>query len=255
MKLATVGTWPWAERTGGKLSRADQRALMNQALQVQWHRLSARVMQRFGKKTINLTPESLRIPDSPIAVRAAELCNQLSPLWLTHHCSRTYLWGTQLARRNVLAYDEELFYVAAMMHDLGLTPSHWGKDSTAQCFAVEGARAAKHFAQEERWGEQRQDALAEAISLHLNVAVGLGQGIEAHLLQAGSSLDAIGFSYHAISDETRSQVLEQYPRLNFKQELDRCVRQQATLRPASRMALLYQTFQFGERIIRAPFEE
>jgi hypothetical protein len=256
MKQSGVGTWPWAQRTGGTLSRADQQALMNQAMQMQWRRLVGRVTRSFGRKRyFPLTPESLRIPDSPSATRAADLCAQLSPVWLAHHCARTYLYGSLLALRSGISYDEELLYVAAMLHDLGLTPAHWGKDPTAQCFAVEGARAAQAFAREEQWAAQRQDALAEAICLHLNVTVGLAHGAEAHLLQAGASCDVIGAAYRAISPKARALVLERYPRLGFKQHIGTCLREQVTLRPASRIALLHRNFQFGERIAAAPFAE
>lgn len=255
MKHSGVGTWPWAERTGGKLSQADQRALMNQALQMQWRRLVGRVTRSSRKYYFPIAPESLRIPDSPTATRAAELCAQLSPVWLAHHCARTYLYGSLLALRKGQSYDEELFYVASMLHDLGLTPTHWGKDPTAHCFAVEGARAAKAFAHQEQWDEQRQDALAEAICLHLNVTVGLEHGAEAHLLQAGASCDVIGASYRAISSKARALVLELYPRLGFKRELGSCMREQIATRPDCRVALLYRYFQFGDRIAAAPFEE
>src|ERR1051326_2738178 len=117
MKHAGVGTWPWAQRTGGRLSQADRRALMNQAMQTQWRRLIGRATRSFGKHYFSITPESLRIPDSPTAVRAAELCAQLSPEWLAHHCTRTYLWGSLLALRKSLAYDEEQLYVASLLHD------------------------------------------------------------------------------------------------------------------------------------------
>jgi hypothetical protein len=255
MQPARVGSWPWAVRTGGKLSRADQRALLLQAAQIQWRRLLAGVTRSLGKHSFTLTPESLHIPDSPTALRAAELCAQLSPVWMAHHCTRTYLWGSLFALRSALSYDEELLYVAAMLHDLGLSPAHWGKDSTAHCFAVEGARAAKVFAHEAQWDEQRQDALAEAICLHLNVSVSMKQGVEAHLLQAGASCDVIGTASRTIAQRTRARVLDLYPRLDFKREFSACLREQVELRPDARAAMLYHSFQFGARIARAPFEE
>jgi HD superfamily phosphodiesterase len=255
MHSGDVGSWSWAERTGGKLSRADRRALLNQALRFQWRRVAGRVARRFGQKHAAVVMESLRVPDSPTALRAAELCAQLSPLWLTHHCTRTYLWGCALGLRASLSYDEEFLYIAAMLHDLGLTPDHWGKDATAQCFGVEGARAAKAFAREAGWDARRQDALAEAICLHLNVVVPVRQGVEAHLLQAGASCDVIGAAYHAIAPKTRALVLEQYPRLDFKREITNTLRQQVLLRPDARAALLAHNLQFGERIARAPFAE
>lgn len=243
------------QRTGGKLSQADRRALMRQAVHLQWSRLEGRIARALGKRQAGITEESFHIPDSALALRAAEVCALISPTWLQHHCTRTYVWGSLLALRREVSYDAELLYVAAMLHDLGLTPPYWGKDATAHCFAVEGARAAKTFALEAHWDEQRQEALAEAISLHLNVEVDVEQGVEAHLLHAGAAYDVIGAAFQSIAPATRLMVVERYPRLSFKHEMEVCLQQQVALRPDSRVAMLYDAFQFGKRITAAPFEE
>lgn len=255
MQHAPVGSWSWATRTGGKLSTGDRRSLMQQALTVQVHRLVSQVTRALGGKPVQVAIERFRLPDSASALRAAELCTQLSPLWLEHHCTRTYLWGSLLAQRQGLKYDEELLFVAAMLHDLGLTETHLGKAADAHCFSVEGARAAKAFAGEEQWDERRQEALAEAICLHLNVTVDIKLGAEAHLLQAGAAYDVIGTSYQSIAPKTRSLVLERYPRLGFKHEINASLQQQVLLRPDSRAAFLYHSLDFGERIAHAPFAE
>jgi hypothetical protein len=40
---------------------------------------------------------------------------------LAAHCYRTYLFGAALGTRDGLDWDAELLFVAAMLHDLGLT--------------------------------------------------------------------------------------------------------------------------------------
>jgi hypothetical protein len=157
--------------------------------------------------------------------------------------------------REDLRYDAEFLYVAAMLHDLGLTSPCWRKDATVSCFGVEGAHAAKSLAAEAQWEERRQDALAEAISLHLNVAVVVKQGIEAHLLHAGAAYDVLGASFQEIAASTRMLVVQRYPRLGFKDEMRICVQRQTSLRPQSRVAFLDRRFQFRQRIARAPFAE
>ena len=250
-----VGNWPWAMHTGGKLSQRDRRSLMKQMLTIQFHRLVKRLTPAFRRQHIPLTIEHLHVPDSTSAIRAAEACAELSPPWLQHHCTRTYLWGSVLAMRDSLKYDEELLFVASMLHDLGLMEAHLGQTADVYCFAVEGARAAKVFADHEQWNEHRQNALAEAISLHLNVTVGMGFGVEAHLLQMGAAYDVLGTSYRAIAPATRSLILEQYPRLGFKREFNACLQQQIVMRPDSRVAFYYHSAQFGERLAHAPFAE
>ena len=90
---------------------------------------------------------------------------------------RTYLWGAMLAQVNDIKFDEELFFTASVLHDLGLTSTHLCQDASCSCFAVEGARAARRFVSTHAWSNQRSDQLAEAISLHLNVRVGLGRAL------------------------------------------------------------------------------
>jgi HD superfamily phosphodiesterase len=228
---------------------------MVQALQLQWHRIGRHITPIWGRKRAPMTAESFPFPDSRFAFRASEVCAQVAPLWLQHHCTRTFIWGSLLAMRKDLRYDAELLYVASMLHDLGLTASYWGKDATASCFGVEGAHAAKSLAAEAQWDERRQEALAEAISLHLNVAVAVKQGIEAHLLHAGAAYDVLGTSFREIAASARMLVVQRYPRLGFKDEMRVCLQRQSSLRPQSRVALLEHRFQFRRRIARAPFGE
>ncbi|MBA3826002.1 MAG: hypothetical protein H0X24_19145 [Ktedonobacterales bacterium] len=250
-----VGSWSWSQRTGGALSTADQRALMAQAVQVQWRRLAKRILPVWGKGTASITDASFIIPDTQVALRAASACAQVSPLWLQHHCSRAYVWATLLAKHADLRYDAELLYVAAMLHDLGLTATYARSDATAHCFGVVGARATNALAVAAQWTEARQAALFDAISLHLNISVAINQGVEAHLLHAGTSYDVIGTNHRKISPAARLHIIENYPRLNFKQEITTSLREQSVLHPNSRAAFLERRFAFSQRIANAPFHE
>ena len=48
---------------------------------------------------------------------------------------RTYFFGALLGQRDSLKYDRELFYLGAVLHDLGLTERFSGQ----QRFEVDGA--------------------------------------------------------------------------------------------------------------------
>jgi len=62
-----------------------------------------------------------------------------------NHVARTFAFGEAVAERQRIAYDRELFYVAAMLHDLGLSrlargaerfESRFGSPWRVRAFAV-----------------------------------------------------------------------------------------------------------------------
>ena len=82
----------------------------------------------------------IRIPDTRLAVEATKLVREVSSPALFNHVVRTYIFGEQLGRTLGMRYDTELVYLAAVMHDLGLTPPYMA----AGRFEVDGADAAAH---------------------------------------------------------------------------------------------------------------
>jgi hypothetical protein len=240
MTRRSVGTTAWAA-LGGQLRRQDRMRLMGQAMLTRLAAVSRRVQHSLGFESVRLQQvdlQAIRLPDSSVAVRAGELASQLCEPWLFNHSMRTYLWGAMLAQVNRIKFDEELFFTASVLHDLGLTSTHLCRDTRCSCFAVEGARAARQFASKEGWPHQRCDQLAEAISLHLNVRVGLHHGAEAYLLHAGTSLDLIGARASQIDAQAVNHVLGTYPKLSLKTDIAEAMKSQARARPASRAAFL-----------------
>lgn len=240
MTRRTVGINAWAA-LGGRLRRQDRMRLMSQALLTRLAALPNRLQRGLGFEPARLRHvdvQAIGLPDSRVAVQASELTSALSEPWLFNHCMRTYLWGAMLAQVNDLKFDKELFFTASVLHDLGLTNAHQCQGASCSCFAVEGARAARRFVSTQGWSNQRCDQLAEAISLHLNVRVGLGHGAEAHLLHAGAALDVIGARARQLDADAIRHVLGAYPKLSFKTDMAEAMKTQARVRPESRAAFL-----------------
>jgi len=246
-----VGTNAWAA-AGGALRQSDRARLTAQAVVAQLSMLPDRVrilLGLTGPRSLGVTPADVRFPDSTIALRASDHSRALSEPWLFNHCLRTYVWGALLARANRIRFDEELFFVACALHDLGLTDAHRFVDPTSECFAVEGARAAQVFATSNGWNDERSDRMSEAIALHLNVRVGLSHGAEAHLLHEGASMDVIGARLREIPGDVVAGVLRDHPRLGFRDGLVALFKEQARRRPRSRAAFLASVGFIG--LIRA----
>ena len=236
-----VGTNAWAAASNGALLRSERIQLTIQAVMAQLSMMPERLRALLGfggTRSSAASAADIGFPDSAIALRASEHSRALSQPWLYNHCLRTYVWGALLARRKNIRFDEELFFVACALHDLGLTQAHRFVDTTCECFAVEGARAANAFALANGRNAEWSDRMSEAISLHLNVFVGLNQGAEAHLLHEGASLDVIGARHSEIPAQTLAAVLRDHPRLGFKEELVTLFKEQSRRRPRSRAAFL-----------------
>ena len=187
-----------------------------------------------------MSVDALRIPDTPLCIAASELLVGASESWLVNHCLRTFLWASALGKGEGHAFDDELLFVSAALHDLGLTPMGARLSPIpADCFAVEGAFAAEAFLRQgNRADELRRGRIAEAIALHLNVRVPVSSGIEAHLLHEGAGYDVIGARFEELGESVRSGVLLRYPRMDAKQQLVMLMKQQSHLRPRSRAAFL-----------------
>ena len=229
----TVGTWAWAQTTEGRLRRSDRVALIRQGVLARAARL-----RRAGLYQGSLTlPDP---PDSRLAREADEYVRELSPPALYGHCVRTWAFSALFAQRDRTAHDPELLYLAAVLHDLGLTDAHDGRDPAAACFAVEGARAAHGFVSARGVPESRAQTVANAISLHLNISVPERLGAEASLLSRGVMLEVVGRRLEQLPHAAVRQVVARWPRDGSGAQLVEATRRQAQRRPESRAALLHK---------------
>ena len=235
--MSYVGTWAWAQKTNGTLRGRDRIRLIGQGVTARLERLPSQLRSRILGESASLRLPSP--PDSQLAREAEERVRELSSPALYCHCLRTWAFATLFAQRDGVEHDEELLYLACLLHDLGLTEGHWGAEAQAKCFAVEGARAAHGFLHDHGASEEGARRVAEAISLHLNVTVPARLGAEAHLLSKGVSLDVVGRRLHQISAPTVGSIGEHWPRGGFAEELVGSTTRQAEMRPGSRSALLH----------------
>ncbi|MCC6486121.1 MAG: HD domain-containing protein [Candidatus Hydrogenedentes bacterium] len=239
----------------GRLSASDRLALLGQAYRLQGKLLLSLLRRAFGGVVIRGDVDELQAPDSEAARKAALLCTEVSPPFLVAHCQRMYIWARRLGERQTLRYDSELLYVACMLHDLGLTPAYAGCGEHAECFTVDSVQGAGGVARHAEWPPERQDALAEAILLHLNVDVPLRQGVEAHLLHEAAALDVLGLRAWEIAPETRKVCVDRFPRLDFKKEIAALFDRESGERPHGRIRFLRRYCGFTPLLRLEPFSE
>src|SRR3954469_22752224 len=116
--MAEIGSVAWLERTRGRLSRREQLELTALGVRSQAV-LLARRLGRSGGRVGRPARRDARTPDGAAAGEAEDVCGGLPPS-VASHSHRCYLWGAILAAQDGIAFDEELLYVTALLHDAGM---------------------------------------------------------------------------------------------------------------------------------------
>ncbi|MCP4004384.1 MAG: HD domain-containing protein [bacterium] len=199
----------------------------------------------------DLTERADRVPDSPLAKAAFELAAGLSSPLLLNHAVRTYAFGAILASRNGLQLDRELLYVASVLHDLGLTPTH---EADPGSFEWVGAKRARAFGLEQGMEARRVDLLYDAIALHSSVGIASSREPEIAMVHYGAGADLFGTRLVEIPPFDLDRLLDEWPRCGFKTDFPACLERQVELKPESHIAGAMGLGLAG-RVRAAPFAE
>jgi hypothetical protein len=156
----------------------------------------------------------VRLPHSSLATAAADLARATSPEFLFNHCMRTFLFGALLAERDGVTYDREMIFIAAGLHDLGLTKSY---STESQPFEIDGANAAKAFLVARGVSEARSELVWNAVALHTSMLVE-HQPAQVGLVGSGAGADVFGSDLSTLPRERVSAILSAFPRLSFNTE-------------------------------------
>jgi hypothetical protein len=184
-------------------------------------------------KLQDAVPQDWSIPDSAFALQAIEVASALYPEFMLRHCFRSYCFGAILAVRNRLVVDRETFFVAAILHDLGLCDAHAADPGS---FEWVGARLAHAFCLDAAQDEARAVTVHNAIALHASVGIADRYQPEISLLHFGTGMDLFGMRIDELEKDSLKRILADYPRGVFKAEFSPCLSQQAQRKPDSQIA-------------------
>ena len=153
------------------------------------------------------------VPDSALAREVTEFIRDAEDDLLFNHSRRVYFFGALQGVRRGLQLDLELFYAAAMFHDIGLTERY--RTSTVR-FEVDGANAARDFLVARGFDEAGAATAWLGIALHTTPGVPEFLAPEVALVQAGAALDVIGVGREQLAPEALAAVTAAHPRPQFK---------------------------------------
>ncbi|MCK2024332.1 HD domain-containing protein [Microbacterium sp. kSW2-24] len=184
---------------------------------------------------VSAVADRLLVPPTAASERALEVARQWCTPAVLNHSLRSWVWAKALADSRGLEIDEELLFVASVLHDVGIVPAF---DSHTVAFEDAGAAVAEVFAAGAGWSQHRRERLGQVIQRHMWVSVDVDEDPEGYLLEAATSLDVA----HAAADlwdaQLIAEIVRRVPRLTFAEEFSAAIADQAARKPATAAARL-----------------
>jgi hypothetical protein len=204
----------------------------------------------------------VRLPDTELARKAADLAFRVSPPVVWTHVVRTYVFGALVGQAQKFKYDDELFFLASVLHDLGLTAEFRGADR----FEVVGADAADAFLMKENVGAERREIVWDSIALHTSVGIASRKRPEIALVHIGAGIDVLGLELDKLPPALVARTIEALPRHDFnKAFFDVLVETLAHAPEAAAMTWMRETANeqvpgcriptFADQLKASPFKE
>ncbi|HEY7994796.1 MAG TPA: HD domain-containing protein [Candidatus Eremiobacteraceae bacterium] len=153
----------------------------------------------------------IAVPDTDLANEATSIAKAALPPEIFNHSLRTYLFSQLIAKTKKIDHDVEVVYVAAILHDSGMSAAHM---SDARPFEVDGAFVVRDLLAKHGVSDARMDAAWDAVALHDNGSIAVHKQPEVRLVASG-----VGADFGAYLDlMTRDQIvaiLAAAPRTKF----------------------------------------
>ena len=193
---------------------------------------------------------ALVVPDTPACRAALEVATAYCTPALLNHSVRAYLWAAGYAQERGIAFDAELLYVSAMLHDLALVKEF---DNHTLPFEEAGGHVAWVFAAAAGWPIERRRRAGEIIVRHMWDAVDIAKDPEGHLLELSTGMDISGRRTEDIPPDLRADVLARYPRLGLPEEFAAYFEDQAKRKPGC-LAAQFVRSGFASRVRANPLD-
>lgn len=174
-----------------------------------------------------VTIGGITAPDSELSRKAAALAAQAHTPAILNHVHRTYWFAEFLARKREMKFDQELVYLASLLHDLGLSHEH----AADKRFEVDGADAASRFLLANDYPPAKTEIVWDAIALHSSADIADRREPEVALVHFGAHVDVMGLRIEEISPQLIDDTLALYPRVGFKQAFTQALAEVARKKP------------------------
>lgn len=243
--------WQWAKRTGGNLTARQKRELLAPLLRVFLRYPAVRLRMatgRYGPGRLDL--ENLTWPDSALARDAETEARETLTPHVLQHSYRTYIFGRVLAQLDGVSVDEEIAFVASILHDTKLEHPTPGK-----CFAVVGGEDAERFAIDHGCDAPRAAAIGAAVGGHITPGVSDDLTDPAGFVSAGALLDITGIGLENLDPSWVAEVQSRHPRLGLRRHMLSAWKEECRNVPDGRAHWLNRYAAFPLLLRAAPYPD
>lgn len=175
-----------------------------------------------------------RLPDTPATRAALAVTERFCTTALREHSIRSWYWACGFAATTgVEPGDPELLAVAALLHDVGLTPAF---DAVTLPFETAGGNVGWALTAGAGWPPGRRERVVEVIERHMWPEVDPTDDPEGHLLEIATALDISGARADVLPRDFVAEVLAAHPRGDLGAEFTACISDQAARKPGSQAA-------------------
>ncbi len=231
-----VGGLAWAQRTKGRLTATERRRLLGPITAAMGTYVAGRIRAATGRVPAgarNLDAGALTPPDSALARTAEAACTEQPPS-IIGHSYRTWMFGAGLAALDGSTLDRELFYVACLLHDYGISEVVAGEG-----FTLRSAGRLQRCADNVGLPMVAVEPAADAITVHAAPGIEVGRdGALGVYVQAGAMFDLTGLRVGDVSRAYREQVIAAHSRAGVTTDLLAVIKSEAAASPDGRFALL-----------------
>src|ERR1700730_6935674 len=206
------GTLEWGKKNNGVLTRTERLHFLRNMAFLAAREVTDVVRTKLGLlKPVKLELSDLTPPDTQMVKDAEELARDTHTQDLLSHAYRSYYFGAMIAAYRKLKYDSEVYFTAAILHDIGLTESRIAPLKQC-CFAVSGGRQARDFLLNKDHPAVKAQIVGDAISAHLNLHLPVRKyGAVASLVAKGAVCDLFGFEKRRLPEEFKSELRRTCP--------------------------------------------
>lgn len=233
--LGEIGSLPWTRRTRGLLSRGEKvryRAAVGIATLLEAPRT---LVGRWRRRGLGPDPSDVEIPSTDFARKIIALCGEHGSMELEHGY-RSYIFARTLGTIEHLNYDEEALFAATMLHAYSFPRL---ADIEGECFTAASIDFAAEVLESAPFEPTVREHVLDAISRHLNPAVGPPLGALQHLTHDGILLDLLGVRAWELDREGLDRVIAAHPRHGLTVSSNIDLSRHARQVPSGRVAALY----------------
>lgn len=156
----------------------------------------------------------IAIPDSTVAREANETARSVENDALYRHSLRSFVFAELIAKAQNVKHDPELVYVAAMLHDVGLTHAY---ATPHRRFEVDGAERAKTVLTNNGASTEHVRIVWDAITLHASYGLARFKDPEVNLVSAGVITDVGAAFASTLHKNDIAELFREVPRTGFNE--------------------------------------